>query len=90
MTDDEIARLAEILVVKVKEAKHDFWIDPESHYNDHIVWRTLTPDDVKSVQDLVKLFVFTKGMFWKAFLGFAIIGAIAIVVVGFGFKGDRF
>lgn len=89
LQDHDIERIAEALAPKliegVKERHHDFWIDPETHYQDHIAWRQLSPDDVRSLKDLVKLFLVTRGLFWKAFLGAAIVGAIAMSAVGLGF-----
>lgn len=90
ISDADIARIAEALAPKlidgVKERNHDFWIDPETHYQDHLTWRSLDPDEVHSIKDLIKVYKATRGLFWKAFIGFAIIGAIAMTAVGMGFN----
>lgn len=80
------AALAPRLIEGVRERHHDFWIDPETHYQDHLTWRTLKPEDVATLRDLIKLFVVTRGLFWKAFLGFAIVGTLVTVAVGMGFN----
>ena len=90
LTDEEVQRiaadLAPILVKEVRAEHHDFWIDPESHYQDHISWRTLSPEDIHSLKDLIQFFKATRNLAFKAFLGFAIIGAIVMSAIGIGFK----
>ena len=90
LTDEEVRRiaadLAPILVKEVRSEHHDFWIDPESHYQDHISWRTLSPEDIHSLKDLIQFFKATRNLAFKAFLGFAIIGAIVMSAIGIGFK----
>lgn len=89
LNESDIERIADALAPKlidgVRERHHDFWIDPETHYNDHRVWRALNSDDINSLKELVRLFVVTRGLFWKAFLGFAIVGALAMSAIGLGF-----
>lgn len=91
MTPEDIEKLAEQLapkiIDKVHENKHEFWLDPEEHYNEHKIIKVLSIEDVRSIRDMARLFVYTKGLFWKAFLGFAIIGAIVLSAIGLGFKG---
>lgn len=80
------AALAPRLIAGVRERQHDFWIDPEAHYQDHLHWRTLKPDDIATLRDLVKLFVVTRGLFWKAFLGFAVVGMLVLSAIGVGYN----
>lgn len=86
LTDEEVQRiaadLAPRLVQEVRADHHAFWIDPETHYQDHISWRALSPDDIHSLRDLIQLFKATRGLAFKAFLGFAVIGAIIMAAVG--------
>lgn len=90
LTSEDIERIATSLAPKliegVKANHHDFWIDPEIHYQDHQTWRQIRPDEVHSIKELVRLFVVTKGLFWKAFLGCAILGAIVLAGLGHGLK----
>lgn len=90
LQDSDIERIAEALAPKliagVKERHHDFWIDPEIHYQDHISWRQLSPDEIRSLKDLIKLFMVTRGLFWKAFLGAAIVGSLVLSAIGMGFN----
>lgn len=90
LSDEEVERIAEAmapkLVQEVRADHHNFWIDPETHYQDHISWRALSPEDIHSLKDLINLFKATRGLAFKAFLGFAIIGAIIMAAIGIGFK----
>lgn len=88
LSDGDVEALAEKLIDKVHQQKHDFWIDPEEHYIDHSRLRALKPDEWTSLQDLVRAYSSARSLFWKAFLGFAIVGALALAVIGvmFGVK----
>ena len=83
---DDIDRIAESMVTKVKSTHHDFWIDPESHYQDHQKLHHLSDDELYDIKNLIKMFNTTRGLFFKAFIGFAIIGAIILTGIGFGGK----
>ena len=85
LTDKDIDALAETLIEKVHEHKHDFWIDPEDHYKDHARIGGFDDDAIRSMHDLVKAYRSARSLFWKAFLGFAIIGALIASAVGMGF-----
>lgn len=89
LNDSDIERIAAALAPKliegVRERHHDFWIDPEIHYNDHRTWGNLKSDDITTLKQLIDLFVVTRGLFWKAFLGFAIVGSLVMAAVGMGF-----
>jgi hypothetical protein len=76
------ALLAPLVVTEVRKSHHDFWIDPERHYNDHKIWGSVPPDDVYELKQLVQLFKVTKSLWFKAFIGAAIVGAA--VLGGFG------
>ena len=61
-----------MIVEKVQETHHDFWIDREEHYQDHIALR-----------DMRKRYGTASRIFWSAFLGFVVLGAITLAVIGF-------
>lgn len=77
LTDREIELIAEKLVHKVRSQHHDFWIDPEQHYQDHIAMR-----------DVVRTWTTAQSMFWRAFIGLAALGAL--VLAGIGMFGKVF
>ena len=85
LSPDEIKELAEALapqlVADVRKSHHDFWIDPEKHYNDHRVWGAMHPDDIHELREIVMLFKTTKSLWLKAFLGAAMIGAAVVSVL---------
>ena len=89
MTEDDITRLADELAPKlvdnVRRDHHDFWIDPETHYNDHKRQQMFEDDDIYELKSLVRLFKTTKTIGFKAFIGFAIIGTIILAAFGMGF-----
>lgn len=76
------AALAPKLVEDVRKSHRDFWIDPEVHYNDHRVWGTLPIDDVYELKQLIQLFKTTRALWFKAFIGAAIVGSL--IFAGFG------
>ncbi len=90
LTPEDIDRLAEAiapkLVDRVRKDHHDFWIDPEKHYKDHMRRDAMSDEEVYEMKNLVKMFRTTKALAFKAFLGFAIVGTIAAIAVGFGVK----
>lgn len=86
ISQDDVERIAEALaprlVEQVKASRHDFWIDPEEHYKEHMAWRELNPEEIHTVKDMVALFRTTRGLFLKAFIGCAVIGAIFLAAIG--------
>jgi hypothetical protein len=81
-----VEALAEKLIEKVHERDRSFWIEPEEHYQDHARWRGFKDDEIHSLRDLVDAFRSARSLFWKAFLGFAIVGAIVAAAFGVHFK----
>ena len=86
LSDKDVQVLAEKLMNVVHEQKHDFWIDPESHYRDHARWSGFDDDQIRTMHDLITTYKNARNLFWKAFLGLAIIGSIVAAAVGLGFK----
>lgn len=79
---EEAKTIAEAIVKEIRAKHHDFWIDPESHYQDHMQrkeWKTVDYTDLRSV---VLLYRTTRNLASKAFIGFAIIGIAASIVWG--------
>lgn len=71
---DEIKQLAyEIYVLEQSNKTHhgDFHISPEDHYKQHA-----------ELCDILGIFKQAKGLFWKAFIGLVIVGAIAMAALG--------
>jgi len=67
ITDDDIDRIAEAVAVKTKAAFH---IEEEVHYNAH-----------KRLDRLLEACDDATNIFWKAFLGLVVIGAIVLAGV---------
>ena len=65
--DDMVSRIHALLDAERKA----FWVDPEKHYNDH-----------QSLHEMIQEWKSIKGAFVKAFVGFAIVGAIVMAGVG--------
>jgi hypothetical protein len=86
LTPDDVRSIATEIINQVHEQKHTFWINPERHYKDHAKVQKFSDDDIHSLADLAKAWRSARGLFWKAFLGLAILGSLAMVAVGFGFK----
>lgn len=73
VTDDQLEILANKIFTKMHAERQSFWIDAEAHYNSH-----------KDVSELVQDYKSAKGIFWKAFIGLAVIGALALGMLGLG------
>lgn len=84
MTPDEVDKIAELLIERIQARKHDFWIDPEQHYLDHKHNREmkLTVEDEMDLRQMIGVYKTSRGMFFKAFVGFAIIGAVVLAGIG--------
>lgn len=71
LTDSDYEKIAEKLVEKVQAKHHDFWIDPETHYQDHLKMR-----------DISKTYDTGMSLFFKAFLGLVVIGSVVLAFFG--------
>ncbi len=72
LTDKDIDR-----IVKALASKNEFYIEPEQHYLDHKEW-------AKAQQ----IWATGSRLFWVAFLGFAVLGAIVLMAVGLVSSSD--
>lgn len=88
ISDEDIIRIADALaprlVEDVKKTHHDFWIDPESHYQDHQKMRELSGEELYDIKNLVRMMKAAKSLWFKAFIGFAIIGSLILAGLGIG------
>ena len=75
-------QLAPILIEKVREKNHEFWIDPEQHYNAHQVISQLDIPTILALKGMVKDYSAAKGIFWKMFL--ASLSLAALLMAGWG------
>lgn len=84
MSPEDIDRIAAILAEKTHERKQDFYIDPERHYQDHHDRRhkSLNEKDEADLRQLIEMFQTVRGLFFRSFLGLAIIGTIALAGYG--------
>lgn len=84
MTPEEIDKIAECLIEKVQARKHNFWIDPEQHYQDHQRAKdhSMNNEDEADLRQLLGMFRTARGLFFKAFVGLAIIGALVLMGIG--------
>lgn len=67
LSDDDIERIAEAVAKKTTETFH---IDDEVHYNSH-----------QRLDKLLDAYDSATNMFWKAFLGLVILGAIILASI---------
>ena len=94
MRDEELKTMAEklapILIECVRKNKHEFWIDPEDHYNAHRdnerIHNLFSEDDFSSIKSLIKLYTITTGLFVKSFIGLAVLGALVLAFFGLFWK----
>lgn len=83
MSEDDINSIAAKLVEKIKSREHSFWIDPESHYQDHRTIQVLKSDEVIGLKQMLEQYKTASNIFWRAFIGFAIVGSIVMAAIGF-------
>lgn len=72
MTQEEIDLVATAVCKQLEVHKNSFWVEPEKHYNHH-----------REIEQLLSDYKEVKGLFWKAFFGFAIVGTFAVALLGF-------
>lgn len=72
MDTQDIDKVAEAVCKKLDTHRQEFWVEPEIHYNQH-----------KEIAQLLSDYREVKSLFWKAFLGFAIIGSATAAILGF-------
>ena len=83
MTPAEVAQLADVLapliIQRVQEQHHEFWIDPESHYNDHKnKLGHLDAETILALKGIASDYKSARGTFWNIFLGLFVVGAIIV------------
>jgi len=91
LTPEDIKRIAEalapVLVAQVKQGHHEFWIDGEEHYQDHLqarkLFKVFDDDMIALLKDMAKMYRSGRGTFMKLFLAFFVLGLIATAFLGF-------
>jgi len=73
LSDRDIDRIADKMVERVQATHHNFWIDPQKHYDDHL-----------AISEVIGSWRSAKGIFARAFIGFVIIGTIILAAIGIG------
>jgi tetrahydromethanopterin S-methyltransferase subunit B len=77
LTPEETKQIADEMVKHIQSTHHNFWIDPETHYQDHLAMR-----------EVVGSWTTARGIFTKAFIGLVVLGAIILSAVAvFKVKG---
>lgn len=71
MNENDVDKIASAVCNKIQEHRHQWWVEPETHYNQH-----------KQLGELLAEYKEAKNIFWKAFIGFLITGSLVIVAVG--------
>jgi len=67
LTDEDIERISTKLVENVRKTHHDFWIDPQDHYDQH-----------KQISTLFEIYETTRSATIKTFIGLFILGGLLI------------
>ena len=91
LTDNDVDRIATALAPKlvqcVRDGHHDFWIDPEKHYRDHIeigrLSEALDADTLAGLKELGKLHAGAKRNVIRFIVGlFLVIALMAAIIYG--------
>lgn len=86
LSQDDVDRIADAiaprLVQQVRQSQHQFWIDPEAHYQDHLKVRRLDEifdeETAQSLKDLARAYRAGRTKFFLVFAGLVFMGAIAL------------
>lgn len=86
LSQDDVERIADAmaprLVQQVRQSQHQFWIEPETHYQDHMEVRRLgeifDAETAQSLKDLARAYRAGRSRFFVMFVSLVIVGAIAI------------
>ncbi len=73
MNDEDVAKLAAQIVKQVKEEKHDFWIDPRDHYDQH-----------QRLDRFLRIYETAQSAAVRAIIGLLILGGLFVAAVGAG------
>jgi len=90
LSDTEVNRLARALaprlVSQVKSEHHEFWIDHESHYKDHIALRRLVAvfdeDLVAALKEMAVGYREGRSFLARTFLRLALLGMVVAALIG--------
>ena len=74
MNDADVDAVAQRLCVLLRENRKDFFVEPEQHYNDH-----------REIASLIADYKAAKNIFWKAFIGLAVVGGLVLALIGVSF-----
>lgn len=93
LSPEEVKQIAEelapILVSEVRKDHHDFWVDPETHYNDHKAWaafkKEIGGEGVYDLKNILNMYRTTKSLWFRAFLGCAALGTVILIAASMGF-----
>lgn len=86
LSDDDVERIADAiaprLVQQVRQSQHQFWIEPETHYRDHIRVRRLSDvfdeETAQALKDLASAYRAGRSRFFLIFINLVLVGAIAL------------
>lgn len=70
LSDADVEAIADAMVTRIQSTHHDFWIDPETHYQDHLAMR-----------EVVGSWKSAKGIFARAFIGLVVIGSLVLAAI---------
>lgn len=75
MDQKDIDKIADAMVTRIQKTHHNFWIDPQRHYDDHM-----------SMREVIQSWRSGKSIFTKIFIGLLVVGSITLAMVGLGIK----
>lgn len=76
LSEEELKKLAKLLIDEVYAQKHDFWIDRETHYNEHRKVQPLTVEEVMALKKAAQAFNSVSGRLLQVSFFVLIIGSV--------------
>lgn len=81
MQPHEVKAIAKEIIQEIHEQKHEFWIDGETHYNEHAKIKSLTLEDIMALKEAATAFRSVRGHMLKASFFLTLLGAAVISVL---------
>jgi hypothetical protein len=90
LTDTDIAKIAKalapVLVKNIRDEHHEFWLDTEKHYRDHLTLGRLdevfTDEMLMALKEVARSYKTGRNLLWRMFIGLVALGALALAFQG--------
>lgn len=82
LSDQDVTRIADAMVTHIKSTGHEFWVDPQKHYDDHRRWGAISDEQVLEILQALDQFKTAKSLFTRMLIGLVAAGCAVLAVIG--------